>query len=202
MRIIGGTYRSRKIIAPEGLATRPMTDRVRENLFNLLGQDLTGVIVLDLFCGSGALGLEALSRGATHVTFVDTDPAAIEAVNANCRTLGITAPIRILRRDCLRPGPWICPPAPRGGRYTHIFIDPPYQMTADPQGQSQLATMVRALVDLGCVAPGAVAMIRTERGTPAKIPLPWDGWDLADERSYGTTTLHLVTCRGPASSEK
>ena len=105
MRIIAGIHRTRQIDAPEGLTTRPMTDRVRENLFNLLGDTVGGATVLDLFCGSGALGLEALSRGAAPVTFVDADLAAVTVVEANCRRLGLEKQARILRRDVLRPGP-------------------------------------------------------------------------------------------------
>jgi len=192
MRIIAGFHRGRKIEAPEGLITRPMTDRVRENLFNILGPGVAGAIVLDLFCGSGALGLEALSRGAGHATFVDSDRAAAGAVETNCRRLGLAERARIIRRDALRPGPWVRPPG--GGAYGLVFVDPPYGMTADEAGQSRLAGMAAALVRVGCVAPGTVGMFRAQRGT--SVRLPWDGFDLTDERTYGTTTLYLMTYRG------
>ena len=191
MRIIAGFHRGRKIDAPEGLTTRPMTDRVRENLFNILGAAVVDAVVLDLFCGSGALGLECLSRGAAAATFVDADRAAIEAVETNCRRLGLKERIRILRRDVLRPGPWIRPAGAES--YTLLFVDPPYKMTADPAGQERLAEMVQALGRLGCIAPQAIAMLRAERGTPVK--LPWEGFDLIDERTYGTTTLYLMIHR-------
>jgi len=221
VRIIGGTHRGRRLAAPEGLATRPMTDRVRENLFNLLGQRLDGAVVLDLFCGSGALGIEALSRGAASVTFVDTDPDAAGAVETNCRALGLAERARVLCRDALRPGPWLRPiggrPRPARGRpgdedggtddeggrpagaaatpaWTHVFVDPPYRLTADPEGQARLAALGADLARLGCLAPGAVVMLRVQRGTA--IALPWPGFDRDDERSYGTTTLHLMTYRG------
>ena len=188
MRIIAGIHRGRQIVAPEGLTTRPMTDRVRENLFNILAPLVDEAVVLDLFCGSGALGLESLSRGAARATFVDTDAAAIEAVETNCGRLGLNERARILRRDVLRPGPWIRPIGVAS--YTLIFVDPPYKMTADPAGQQRLAEMVRALARLGCVAARTVAMLRTERG--AAIELPWEGFGLADQRSYGSTTLYLM----------
>jgi len=191
VRIIAGIHRGRQIVAPEGLTTRPMTDRVRENLFNILGPLVDEAVVLDLFCGSGALGLESLSRGAARATFVDTDAAAIEAVETNCGRLGLNERARILRRDVLRPGPWIRPIGVAS--YTLIFVDPPYKMTADPPGQERLADMVRTLVALGCVAPQAVAMLRAKRGTAVK--LPWEGFDLIDERTYGTTTLYLMIHR-------
>jgi len=192
MRIIAGTHRSRLIDAPEGLTTRPMTDRVRENLFNLLGETVVGATVLDLFCGSGALGLEALSRGAARVTFVDAGREAVTVVETNCRRLGLEEQARILRRDALRPGPWIRPVGAKN--YTLIFADPPYKMSAEPAGQTQLAAMAAALVRLGCVARGALVMLRAERGT--KIALPWPGFELSDGRSYGTTTLYLMTYTG------
>jgi 16S rRNA (guanine966-N2)-methyltransferase len=192
MRIIAGYHRGRKIEAPEGLTTRPMTDRVRENLFNLLGEVVQEAVVLDVFCGSGALGLEALSRGASTCTFIDTDPDAITAVETNLRVLGFKDQTRVLARSALRPGAWA---KPRGAaRYTLVFIDPPYKMTAEPAGQAQLAAMAQALVDLGAVAPGTLLMLRTERGV--KIDLPWPGFEVFDERSYGTTTLYFMVHKG------
>ncbi len=189
MRIIAGTHRGRRLVAPEGLTTRPMTDRVRENLFNILGQTLEGAVVLDLFCGSGALGLEALSRWAVFCMFVDANRDAVAAAQANAAQLGLAARARFVRHDALRPGPRIRPPGGQG--YTLLFVDPPYKMSAEPQGQAALADMAAGLLGLGCVAPGAVAMIRTKRGTA--IDLPWAGFVLTDTRSYGTTTLHLMT---------
>jgi 16S rRNA (guanine966-N2)-methyltransferase len=199
MRIIAGAHRGRTIEAPEGLTTRPMTDRVRENLFNILGQDMTGAAVLDLFCGSGALGLEALSRGADAATFVDADRAAIAIVESNCLRLGLMERARIIRRDALRPGPWIRPLREAGsgvGAYTLVFADPPYALTADAQGQERLAEMAAALARLKCLARGAVAMLRAERGRA--VALPWPGFAMADERTYGTTTLFLMTYKGSA----
>jgi len=195
MRIIAGSHRSRRIDAPEGLATRPMTDRVRENLFNLLGDTAVGATVLDLFCGSGALGLEALSRGAARVTFVDAGPEAVSVVETNCRRLGLAEKARVIRRDVLRPGPWIRPVGAKD--YTLVFVDPPYKMSADPAGQARLAAMAEALARLGCFARGALVMLRVERGV--QIALPWAGFELADQRSYGTTTLYLMTYLGTAA---
>ncbi|MFO8011757.1 MAG: 16S rRNA (guanine(966)-N(2))-methyltransferase RsmD [Phycisphaerae bacterium] len=199
MRIIGGQFRRRTLIAPDGRTTRPMTDRVRENLFNLLGpQACEGAVVLDLFCGSGALGLEALSRGADACTFVDLDRAAVAAVTENCERLGVTDRVRIERRDALRPGAWIVPPGPEP--YTLLFVDPPYKIPADEDGRRRLAAMARRLADLGGVAPGALAMLRAARGTDPG--LPWDGFDLVDERTYGTTTLFLMQRHGEAASHE
>jgi len=199
MRIIAGVHRGRTIDAPEGLTTRPMTDRVRENLFNILGQDMTGAVVLDLFCGSGALGLEALSRGAATATFVDADRAAIAVAASNSRRLGLMERARILRRDALRPGPWLRPPHASGAAaYTLVFCDPPYALTADARGQERLAEMAAALARLGCLARGAVVMLRASRGQA--VALPWPGFAMADERTYGTTTLFLMTYCGEQES--
>ena len=200
MRIIAGVHRGRTIDAPEGLTTRPMTDRVRENLFNILGQDMTGAVVLDLFCGSGALGLEALSRRAVTATFVDADRDAVAIVESNCLRLGLMERARILRCDALRPGPWIRPSNASGATaYTLVFCDPPYALTADAHGQERLAEMAAALAHLKRLAPGAIVMLRAERGKA--VALPWPGFAMADERTYGTTTLFLMTYGGQTGGE-
>jgi len=189
MRIISGACRGRPLVAPPGNTTRPMTDRVRENLFNILGPGAAdGARVLDLFCGSGALGLEALSRGASACTFVERDRHAADAVALNAERLGLADRMRLYRRDALRPGEWIRPAA--AGLYTLLFVDPPYKIPADDAGRRHLAHMAKRLGEMGCVAPGAIVMLRAKRGTDPG--LPWDGFDLFDKRTYGTTTLHLM----------
>src|SRR6202046_3200410 len=95
MRVIGGTYRSRRLIAPRGLATRPSSDRLRETLFNVLAPRIEGAVFADLYAGSGAVGIEALSRGARLVYFVDRAPPAIAAIRANLAALGIGSGFRI-----------------------------------------------------------------------------------------------------------
>jgi 16S rRNA (guanine966-N2)-methyltransferase len=189
LRIIAGYHRHREIDAPPGMATRPMTDRVRESLFNIIQAVVPDAVVLDLFSGSGALGIESLSRGAASCTFVDTGLAAIETVEANCTRLRLTDQVRILQRDVLRPGQWIKPVG--AGAYTLIFADPPYAMTASPEGRAPLREMAAKLVSLGVVATGATVMLRAERGVD--VELPWEGFTLDDTRSYGTTTVYLMT---------
>src|ERR687889_1762341 len=100
MRVIAGTYGGRRLQAPPGTDTRPTSDRVREALFSILGERVEGARVLDLFAGSGALGIEALSRGAAEATFVDKAPAAIRAVRANLEAVGADADVR--RSDARR----------------------------------------------------------------------------------------------------
>jgi len=197
MRIIGGRFRGRRLSVPKGTTTRPMTDRVREALFNLLGPDAcAGAGVLDLFCGSGALGLEALSRGAHACTFVDAARSAVAAVARNCERLGLEDCVRIKRRDALRPGAWLVPPAGRG--YTLIFVDPPYKITGEEEGRRRLARTARRLRELACVAPGALAMLRAEAGTDTG--LPWEGFRLDEARTYGRTTLYLMVKHAPAKA--
>jgi 16S rRNA (guanine966-N2)-methyltransferase len=194
MRIIAGFHRGRQLVAPEGLTTRPMTDRVRESLFNILSTAVEDAVVLDLFCGSGALGLESLSRGARWCLFVDMDKEALAAVESNGRTLRLEGQMRIARRSALEPGRWILPPP---DKFTLIFADPPYKMTLEPAGRQRLAAMAAELARLDAVAPGAVAMIRVKRGTP--FDARWPGWRIVDERSYGTTTFYLMEY-GPAAT--
>ena len=124
MRIIAGTLRSRTLQAPAGLATRPTSDRLRETLFNVLAPRIEGAIFLDLYAGSGAVGIEALSRGAAHVDFVERAPAALAVLRGNLAKLGLTAGFRIhegnvgtvLRR--MKPG--------TGSNFNIVFLDPPY----------------------------------------------------------------------------
>jgi 16S rRNA (guanine966-N2)-methyltransferase len=128
MRVIGGIYRSRRLIAPHGLATRPTSDRLRETFFNVLGARVAGAVFADLYAGSGAVGIEALSRGASQVYFVDNAARAIAAIRANLAALQIHSGFHIeagsvsaaLRRLSVI-----------SSRCTTIFLDPPYAIAGD-----------------------------------------------------------------------
>lgn len=122
MRIVGGTLRGRPLRAPRGLDIRPTADRVREAWFNILGPRLPGARVLDLFAGSGALGLEALSRGAAAVTFVERHPAALRALSANVRGLGMEDHATVRRQDALALVATLDARA-----FDIALADPPYQ---------------------------------------------------------------------------
>jgi len=121
MRIIAGTFRSRPLQAPPGLATRPTTDRLRETLFNVLAPRIHGAAFLDLYAGSGAVGLEALSRGAAHVTFIERAPAALKVLRANLSALAITTGFKIHETSV---APFLRkPPA---STFDLVFLDPPW----------------------------------------------------------------------------
>jgi len=173
VRIIAGAQRGRVLRAPRGEVTRPTSDRVREALFSILGE-MAGLRVLDLFAGSGALGLEALSRGAAAIDFVDRSPAAIEAVRTNLAGLGLAATTH--RADSR---PYLRNARDAGRQYDLVFLDPPYRRAAGLG--AELST---ALVPV--LAPGARVVAESDRRSPLELPIP-----LADERRYGDTLIRI-----------
>ena len=175
MRIISGAWRGRKLIAPAGLQTRPTADRTRETLFSMLASRLGSfeeLRVADLYAGSGALGLEALSRGAAHCTFVESDRAATETIRANAVTLGATS-IDIIPTSAAR--------LPRAQSFHLIFADPPY---ADSSGSAAVASVVAS----EWLAPGGWMAVETERGATVD-PGPLT---LEVERDTGRARLTLL----------
>ncbi len=181
MRIVAGQYRGKPILAPPGQATRPTSDRARESIFNILehapwSPGLRGARVADLFAGSGALGLEALSRGAAFALFVETDEAARGAIRGNIEALGLFGASRIHRRDATALGP---PPASAGAPFDLAFLDPPY---AKGLGERALAEL-RAH---GWLAAGAPVVF--ERGA-AEPDLAADGYAVLDQREYGAARV-------------
>ncbi len=182
MRIIGGDKRGATIRTPKGWDTRPTTDRVREALFNVLmhsGQapTLSGARVLDLFAGSGALGLEALSRGAAFALFVDSDAKARAAVRDNLLRLGLQGRAKIWRRDATRMGR--CAPMPA---FDIAFLDPPY-------GQGLAEQALSGLMEGGWLGPGALAVVEESVRAPFSPP---QGLEPIDRRTYGDTVLHFL----------
>ncbi|HIJ61369.1 MAG TPA: 16S rRNA (guanine(966)-N(2))-methyltransferase RsmD [Rhodospirillaceae bacterium] len=179
MRIIAGRNKGRVLAAPPGSATRPTADRVREALFNILAHgatELARAAVLDAFAGSGALGLEALSRGAARVTFLETDPQAAAVIEANLRKLGAGSQAVLLKADATRP-PRAAAPA------TLVMMDPPYK--------SGLATLaLPALATAGWLADETLVVVEVAAGEPLKSPLP--GWAVTDERTYGAARLVFI----------
>ncbi|HEY8535354.1 MAG TPA: 16S rRNA (guanine(966)-N(2))-methyltransferase RsmD [Vicinamibacterales bacterium] len=174
MRVIAGTYGGRILKAPPGAGTRPTSDRVREALFAILGPRVADARVLDLFAGSGALGLEALSRGAREVTFVDHAASAIRAIKANLAALGATAEVH--RIDAIR---FVRAASGNAAQYDLVFLDPPYG-----QGERFARSLSEALPAV--LASGAVAVTESDRRAPLALDLP-----LQDERRYGDTLIRI-----------
>ena len=173
MRIVGGTLGGRVLRAPAGAATRPTSEKVREALFNILGS-VEGDHVLDLFAGSGGVGIEALSRGAAHVTFVDSGKLAQAAVRQNLRELGLEARATLLPIDCVAAAG-----RPASAPYRFVFVDPPYK--------TDLATKSVLALPVASLAPGAVVVIEHDRrGVP---PETLGSLVRSDQRRYGDTML-------------
>jgi 16S rRNA (guanine966-N2)-methyltransferase len=179
MRVVGGTYRGRPLAGPKHEGLRPTSDRVRESVFNILTHGaaairLEGIRVLDLFAGTGALGIEALSRGAAFCLFVEEDAEARGLIRRNVEALGLTGVTKIFRRDARDLGP-----VANRGESALIFLDPPY-------GQSLVTPALRSAADGGWLQEGAIAVI--EEGKNAVIELP-EGFTEIDRRTWGDTQV-------------
>jgi 16S rRNA (guanine966-N2)-methyltransferase len=165
---------------PRGSGTRPTTDRVRESLFNVLAAhvDFTDIAVLDLYAGSGALGLEALSRGATSATFVESDRRAAAVIADNVKSLGATGAI-------VRDVPVVTVLTGRPARpFELVFADPPYELAA-----TDVEAVLAALATAGWVTEGTVAVVeRAAAGPELAWPEPWTAWQT---RRYGDTRLEF-----------
>lgn len=177
MRIIAGEARGRRLFAPDGLDTRPTSDRVRESLFGILNRVIPDARVLDLFSGSGALGLEAISRGAAFATLVDHASASIRAIRRNVETVRAGDRVEVLMSD------WRAALDRMHGPYDLVFLDPPYRMT------EVYAQVIRALDERGLLA--ADAWIVMESARDAEISLP-EGFACVDSRRYGQTVITMA----------
>jgi 16S rRNA (guanine966-N2)-methyltransferase len=191
MRIVGGIHKGRRLAVPPGRDIRPTADRAREAVFNILAHGrlgagavspvvgrpvIGGAVVLDAFCGTGAMGLEALSRGAARAVFIDNEPAALAAARANIAALGEGARSRIIAADATRPlpRPRDVPPA------TLAFFDPPYAARAG-------AAALSAFAAEGWLAPGALCLLEEAARGPESTPP--DGFTAIDVRRYGAARL-------------
>jgi 16S rRNA (guanine966-N2)-methyltransferase len=171
MRVVAGEYRGRRLQAPRGTSVRPTSDRVREALFSILG-DIEGLRVLDLFAGSGALAIEALSRGAASATLVENDRAALDAIRANLAPLeGANA--EIVRADALA---WL---GGRRGPFDLVFADPPYSSAGKLAGA--LSQKLPA-----ALSPNALIVSESDKRDPLVLDFP-----LEDERAYGHTRIAI-----------
>ncbi len=170
MRIIGGEARGRRLTSPEGLLTRPMTDRVREALFNILAWDIAELDVLDLYAGVGTLGLESLSRGAASAVFVESDRSAAKVLQANIEHVGLGGSLQVsdVSRYLERTA----------ARFDIVFVDPPYPLVSEDVS-AVLHQISPVLRDNGLV------LLHRRRGEP----VPDSPWELVDERQYGGAQL-------------
>lgn len=186
MRVIAGSARGRRLKTPRGMGTRPTPDRVREALFSSVAADVPGAVVLDLFAGTGALGIEALSRGAAWATFVERDPRVAAVLEDNVATAGVADRSEVLRSEAVA----VVRRLP-SRRYTMVFCDPPY---AEPL--PSVLGLVDALHDAGGLAAAATVVIERDRRDPALASLRERRGVLAvqRQRSYGDTVLlYLAT---------
>ena len=182
MRIVAGKFRGHGLAAPKDLTIRPTSDRVREALFNILqhgleGFEIEGARVLDLFAGTGALGLEALSRGAKYCLFIENAASARGVIRTNVEALHLTGITKIWRRDATTPGP-----AGNIEAFDLVFADPPYA-----KGLAE-----RALFEargLGWIKPGGIAIL--EEHSDAALDIP-QGYEELDRRSYGDTQIVIL----------
>jgi 16S rRNA (guanine966-N2)-methyltransferase len=184
VRIIAGSRKGARIFAPKGAATRPTGDRVREAAFSLIGP-VDGARVIDLYAGSGAMGLEALSRGAARVVFVETDRRALEAIERNLDKLRLTG-AEIARQDAAAR---LAADAQAGRRYDLVLIDPPYRMLPDA-----LATLAPHLAAV--LAPDGLVVVESNARAEPELPLP-----LRTSRRYGSSRLSVFLGAAPVRPE-
>lgn len=182
LRIIGGIWRGRKIAVPEATDVRPTNERAREAIFNrlmhaegLLGVRLKGAAVADLFAGTGALGLEALSRGAASATFVERDGAACKALKQTIQTLDIETKATVLQADATAL-------ASGYTAFDVIFMDPPYEANV-------IGLTLTALITRGWVRPGTVIVAESQTGTALELP---PAFTLIDQRRYGRADVAFI----------
>ena len=182
MRIVGGRLRGRALVSPQDRAIRPTSDRVREAVFNILTHgaaavDLEGTRVIDLFAGTGALGLEAVSRGAAYALFVEDSAEARGLIRENVEALGLTGCTRIFRRDATSLG------APGTmDQFDVAFLDPPY-------GKGLGEKALGALRAGGWLKPGAIAILEERAGVEVALPA---GFEKLDQRAWGDTQVLFV----------
>lgn len=196
MRIIAGEQRGRRLVAPKGSGTRPTTDRVRESLFSALASargGFEGARVLDAFAGSGALALEALSRGAAFACLCEQAPKALRVIACNIETCGFEADrARTVRGDALKGS---VPRPPAGADdYDLVFLDPPYALVAD-----EVLGLVATLDERGLLAPEAIVSYEHDAADDATVDAAVEhllaprGFALDSRRSYGSTTIDILS---------
>lgn len=189
MRVIAGEAKGRRIFCPKGLKIRPAPDRLRESLFGILGDRVLGARVLDLFAGTGSLGIEAISRGASHALFIDVSPLAVRAIQRNLEHLGLSRRAAVWQRDAFRSVRTI----PQDNDL--VFIDPPYGIYDSERSTRRLDGLLCALADSRTIHPEGLAMLRhPARLDPPPVPLA-----VVDRRRYGSNAVLILS--GPRGTE-
>jgi len=188
MRIIAGTKRGMKLFSPKGYeTTRPITDRVKESLFSVLYKYdvIEGCVVADLFCGTGSMGLEALSRGAKAVTFVDKDAKVVEILKRNIEKAAFVAEAKVIRANAFLVGA----PVSRGDdKYKLIFVDPPYVMSTDTGQGSPLANLLALL----CAQADDQAIVVVRTSNHSHLSDEYGRLKVIDRRVWGTMAVTLL----------
>lgn len=184
MRVIAGQYRGQKLVAPKGVHTRPTGDRIKENIFNMLGQDLTDTVVVDLFAGSGALGIEALSRGASHATFVEQNTEALKCIQQNLTTLKIPSTHFSLTKcevsTFLQSKKTLT--SKDDAKFFVVFADPPYASS----------WYDNALQKLNDFCPqGTVFVLEGSSEQKNRLTPSHQKWELEKSRIYGKTCIEI-----------
>jgi 16S rRNA (guanine(966)-N(2))-methyltransferase RsmD len=161
MRIISGTKKGMTILSPKGDKTRPITDRVKESIFNVLYKYnlIEDRLVADLFCGTGSFGLEALSRRAKEAIFVDTDRGVLDILKRNIAKAGFGSQVRVVCANAFKVG---APRSTDGQKYSLVFVDPPYEMSKETSEKSRLADLLELLPEQ--IADDGLVIVRTEKG--------------------------------------
>ncbi len=175
MRVIAGEFRGRRLVAPKGDIARPTTDRVKEAMFGVLQFGITGARVLDAFAGSGALGIEALSRGAAHVDFIEKEPMCLKALEENLKAVG-AGNAHVHRGDALR----LLPKLP--GPYDLLLLDPPYD-------DGLYKPVLEAARDHGILKNGALVAAECRRTFDLFVPI---GYNLTKRKDYGDISLFFL----------
>lgn len=183
MRVIAGQARGRPLKAVPGESTRPTTDKVKEALFSMIGPFFDGERVLDLFAGTGGLGIEALSRGAGSAVFVDANARSIDVVRRNLEAVGMTGQAEVYRNDAARA---IKALARKGVPFDLIFLDPPYAMETGDQ-------LLCDLAERGLAAEGAIAVL--EHASTRSYPERFSGFERIKHAAYGEAALSIYRHR-------
>jgi len=178
VRVVGGRFRGRTLAGPKSNAIRPTSDRLRETIFNVLahgyGDPVEGARVIDLFAGTGAMGIEALSRGAAFCLFVEEGAQARGLIRENVEALGLGGATRLFRRDATRMGA-----AGQNPPASLVFCDPPYGKDLAPRA-------LKSCADGGWLSPGALVVVEEAQGAGVALP---DGFEELERRDYGETTV-------------